>query len=91
MKTISIACMLLTTLFTAACTTTPKHTIAYTSHYTNSYQTAILEKCKHESDIMAFMLAEGKIARGEAIIREDVESLRKMLLDSCVRFYKIDV
>jgi starvation-inducible outer membrane lipoprotein len=77
-------------LLLTACTSAPKQ-IAYTSHYTNSYHSAILDKCKYESDMMAFMIAQAKMSREENITQEDVSSLRKMLADSCVKYYRITI
>jgi len=82
--------LLLVALLLTACASAPKQ-IAYTSHYTNSYHSAILDKCKYESDMMAFMIAQAKLARDENITQEDVSGIRKMLADSCVKYYKITI
>ena len=78
-------------LLLTACLSAPPKQIAYTSHYTNSYHSAILDKCKYESDMMAFMIAQAKLARDENITQEDVSGIRKMLADSCVKYYKITI
>ena len=90
MKTISIV-LLTAVLFIAGCSSKTPQTIAYTSHYTNSYHSAILDKCKCESDMMAFMIAQAKLTREETITQEDVSSLRKMLAYSCVKYYRITI
>ena len=83
--------LLLVALLLTACTSSPTKKIAYTSHYTNSYHSAILSKCKYESDMMAFMIAQAKMAREENITQEDVSGIRKMLADSCVKYYRITI
>jgi hypothetical protein len=87
MKTLLLAALILL----SACTTIPKRSVVYSSHYTNSYTTAILNKCRSEADLLAFFIAEGKIARNEPITETDVTQMRKYLMDSCVKYYKIDV
>lgn len=84
--------LLLSFLVLTACTfvsNRPKHNVVYSNAHTDSYTTAILAKCKHESDLLAFMTAQGMMAREEQITEDDVTYLRKMLMDSCLKHYRL--
>lgn len=79
---------LITLLSLSACTTLHKE-VYYTSHWREEWQNNILEKCSNESHLLTLRIADAKIASGYNVTEEYVVQVQKMLMDSCVSYYKI--
>ena len=77
-------------LLISACTTKP-HTVVYGSHWTTSWQNAVMNKCKQESQVITFTIIDAKLSAGYNVTQEDVDVLEKHLMDSCVKYYQITI
>jgi hypothetical protein len=73
-------------LLISACTTKP-HTVVYGSHWQQSWQNAVMDQCKQESQVIAFAIIEAKLSAGYDVTQEDVDVLEKMIYHSCLKYY----
>jgi len=76
-------------LLISACT--HKQNVVYSSHWTASWQNAVMNKCKQESQVIVFAIIDAKISAGYDVTQEDVDVLEKHLMDSCVKYYQITI
>ena len=76
-------------LLISACT--HKQNVVYSSHWTASWQNAVMGQCKQESQVITFAIVDEKLSAGYDVTQEDVDQLEKHLMDSCVKYYQITI
>lgn len=72
-------------LMISACTT--KQNVVYSSHWTASWQNAVGDQCRSESQVIVFAIIDAKISAGYDATQEDVDVLEKMIYQSCLKYY----
>jgi hypothetical protein len=72
-------------LLVSACTT--KQNVVYSSHWTASWQNAVMNQCKSESLLITFAIIDAKISAGYDVTQEDVDQLEKMVYQSCLKYH----
>lgn len=72
-------------LLISACT--HKQDVVYSSHWTASWQNAVMSKCKQESQVISFAIIDAKISAGYDVTQEDVDVLEQLLLHSCLKYH----
>lgn len=83
-----IICLLLSI---TGCTTQPKYDIVYTNESVVKWKTLKLKECEEQSVLITLTTYGHRISKGESMTEQDVVELQKWLMDSCVRFYRLDV
>jgi hypothetical protein len=73
-------------LLISACTTKPVEVI-YTSTWREEWQNEILEECNSESHLFTMLVVRGKIDSGYNLTVEDISHIKKMLLQSCLKYH----
>jgi hypothetical protein len=77
--------ILLTLLFLTACSSAPKHSIVYSSSWTQDRQDAIMYKCKSEAIILTLKMYE----QNRYWTGSDVNKVERFILESCYKHYRI--
>lgn len=75
-------------LLISACTTKP-YPVVYGSHWQQSWQNAVMDQCKQESQVISFAIIDAKISAGYDVTQEDVDMLERTMLHSCLKHYNI--
>lgn len=73
-------------LLISACTTKP-YTVVYGSHWQQSWQNAVMNQCKSESQVITFVIIDEKLSAGYDVTQEDVDVLEKMIYQSCLKYH----
>lgn len=69
-----------------ACTTQKKYDIVYMSEASNKYVKERLDKCKQEAAYLTLLNYE---AHGRVWTKEQVMGFDRMMVESCIKFYKL--
>ena len=91
MKTPSCFIIICLFLSITGCTTQSKHNIVYTNDSVVEWKHLKLKECEEQSILITLTTYDHRISNGEGMTEEDEVELQKWLVDSCDRFYKLDV
>ena len=75
-------------LLISACTTKP-YPVVYGSHWQQSWQNSVMNKCRQESQVITFAIIDAKLSAGYDVTQEDVMQLQKMLYQSCLKYHNL--
>lgn len=91
MNTLHSLVLLCALTIIVGCTSKQKYNIVYTNDSVVEWKELKLKECNEQSVLITLTSFEMRQAQGGLMTREQVNELQKWLMDSCVRFYKLDI